>query len=210
MVVVLAGWASSGCASSGGWAPIPPISDDEAVGTSSGVSVPAASPLTEGFVDGDPSAISDFYPVLAPHGAWHDDPQHGLLWVPDRATVGEGFAPYLTAGHWGLNESQAHVWISDHDDTFGWVVFHYGRWLWTTEHGWAWVPGRTYAPAWVEWRAGVPGDPYVGWGPVPPSFVWRRGRPVGHPEQPVLGVVVPGAVRGQHLIKIADRARITV
>lgn len=175
----------AGCAShpaGGGWTSAQAVESRlvarEPVVTPSGPIAPVSSPLTSGFADGDASALSDFRDVLAPYGAWHSDPKLGVVWVPDRAIVGENFAPYLTSGRWGLNESQAHVWLSDHDETFGWVVFHYGRWLWANERGWVWVPGRTYAPAWVVWRAGSPGEPFVGWGPAPPSFLWKRGRPV--------------------------------
>jgi hypothetical protein len=134
------------------------------------------STKTDQFADADPSALTDFREALAPHGSWAEDPVYGTVWVPDPALVGPGFTPYLTGGRWGLNEADMHVWLSEHDSTFGWVVFRYGRWARTASRGWAWVPGRTYAPAWVVWKAGVPGEqPHVAWGPAPPTFVWRHG-----------------------------------
>lgn len=126
--------------------------------------------------DANPDAVQRWRPSLAPYGQWVDDPNYGLIWVPDRGTVGEHFAPYVTSGHWELDVNNEWVWVSDYP--FGDVVFHYGRWVWIDPMGWAWIPGNRYASAWVVWR--VPDDEYayVGWAPAPVSFVWIGGSAV--------------------------------
>jgi hypothetical protein len=134
---------------------------------------PAPPASTETFEDTDPSAITDFKPVLDQHGTWTEDASYGTVWVPAREEVGADFTPYVTSGHWALDANDNYVWASDYDDRFGWVVFHYGRWVWVSGNGWVWVPGRRYAPAWVVWRAGDPGYGYVGWAPMPPGYYWR-------------------------------------
>jgi len=180
--VVLAGLAVAPACATAGSSREAPVSE-AAVGVST-ATLAAGPVLTDQFADSDPSALTDFREALAPYGAWVDDPTYGTLWVPSRAVVGASFAPYLTAGRWGLSNAEEHLWLSDHDETFGWVTFRYGRWLWAERHGWAWVPGRTYGPAWVEWRAGPPGDPVVGWGPTPPAFFWKQGQAVWASERP--------------------------
>lgn len=129
----------------------------------------------------DPSALTRFRPVLAPYGVWMQDPTWGLVWVPNASLVGSGFAPYVTSGHWALSEHGEWIWVSELP--FGWVVFHYGRWVSISGVGWAWIPGRRYAPAWVSWRVPHAGYDYVGWGPLPPSWVWVNGAAVvvSHP-----------------------------
>ena len=134
---------------------------------------PATTEPAVGYEDTDPAALTDFHEALSPYGAWEDDATYGTVWVPAAERVGAGFAPYKTAGHWELDESEQWLWVSDHDDTFGWVVFHYGRWAYTDARGWVWIPGRRYAPAWVAWQAGDPGYGYVGWAPMPPTYYWR-------------------------------------
>ncbi|MDB4933093.1 MAG: hypothetical protein JWP87_65 [Labilithrix sp.] len=134
------------------------------------------------FDDADPSAVRLFYDVLAPYGSWTEDVRLGLVWMPARAGVGEAFVPYATHGRWthrafDSGESapiDEYVWVSDLP--WGWVTFHYGRWTFAGERGWAWIPGRRYAGAWVDWRAPERGDDpsaVVGWGPTPPSQLWR-------------------------------------
>lgn len=130
-------------------------------------------PVPEGdeFEDQDPSALTDFDPYLRDQGAWVEHPYYGTVWVPARSTVGPKFVPYVTNGHWSLTSEGDWVWVSDYN--FGWVTFHYGRWIWTSDYAWVWIPGRTYAPAWVRFRTF--GQPYIGWGPLPPTFIWRGG-----------------------------------
>lgn len=123
--------------------------------------------------DNDPRALTDFKPQLDPYGTWVEDPKYGLVWVPDRSIVGAGFSPYVTAGHWALDTGNNWVWISDYP--FGDVVFHYGRWAYTSSYGWSWIPGYRYAPAWVSWRVPTGSYAYVGWAPMPPTFLWWGG-----------------------------------
>jgi hypothetical protein len=138
----------------------------------------AESPLLEGSsqadVDRDPRALTAWNEQLAPYGAWVDDPSYGRVWIPHEAAVGTGFSPYVSGGHWSLDEGGEWIWVSEYP--FGRIVFHYGRWVWIAGRGWAWIPGLQYAPAWVTWR--VPVDAsygYVGWAPLPPSYVWFGG-----------------------------------
>lgn len=128
--------------------------------------------------DTDPRALSYFNEALEPNGYWIEDANYGRVWVPYSRIVGPDFAPYVTSGHWELDEFDNWVWVSDYP--FGWVVFHYGRWVWVAGTGWAWVPGFRYAPAWVVWR--VPASTYaysswayVGWAPLPPYYGWYGG-----------------------------------
>jgi hypothetical protein len=130
----------------------------------------------ENATDTDASALTDFDATLRPHGRWVEDATYGTVWVPAREAVGPNFAPYVTGGHWALTPSGQWLWVSDYP--FGWVVFHYGRWVYVPQLGWSWIPGRAYAPAWVVFRSSVYGDPYLGWAPLPPRYVWRHGRAV--------------------------------
>jgi hypothetical protein len=137
---------------------------------------------TNGVADDDPSAAHAFDRELAGHGNWVDDPTYGRIWVPDKSEVGEGFAPYQSAGHWTLDDDSDWLWASDYD--WGYVPFHYGRWLWAPTYGWSWIPGRVYAPAWVSWRVG--GGGYIGWAPLAPRFYWRGGRAVAFGRRPAM------------------------
>jgi hypothetical protein len=129
------------------------------------------------YADTDPSALTDFKSTLDPYGTWADDPTYGTVWQPDPGVVGSDFAPYVSAGHWDYDNND-YTWMSDYD--WGWAPFHYGRWTYINGSGWSWIPGRTYAGAWVSWRTGVPGYPYVGWGPLAPTWGWRGGAPYGY------------------------------
>jgi hypothetical protein len=138
------------------------------------------------FDDVDPDAIRLFHDVLAPFGRWVDDTRLGLVWLPSREALGETFAssfvPYGTHGRWTYREVDAvtdrgvapfheYVWVSDLP--WGWVTFHYGRWAYMGDRGWGWIAGRRYAGAWVDWRTPGSKDGVIGWGPMPPSHVWR-------------------------------------
>ncbi len=127
------------------------------------------------YADTDPGALSDFRAALDPHGRWLEDDSYGTVWVPSPDEVGQDFTPYVTAGHWVYDDDYA--WVSDYD--WGWAPFHYGRWAWTGLRGWVWIPGRVYAGAWVSWRIGDDDEPYVGWAPMPPTWIWRGGIAVG-------------------------------
>ncbi len=98
-----------------------------------------------------------FYDDLSPYGQWVDYPSYGNVWIP---SIGAGFTPYSTAGHWVLTEF-GWTWVSDYP--WGWAPFHYGRWNYDPYVGWLWIPGREWAPAWVSWRR-APG--YYGWVPL--------------------------------------------
>ena len=127
----------------------------------------------EYYAETDPSALSEFRAELTPYGTWVNDPRYGTVWIPHVVVVGEQFAPYRTAGRWAVTDAGDWMWVSDYE--WGYIPFHYGRWVWIPARGWAWVPGRRYAPAWVVWRVGAPGYAYVGWAPMPPSYVWMDG-----------------------------------
>ena len=153
--------------------------DTEQVGTTT--TPPVRRPPPE-FDDADASAVRLFHDVLAPHGTWRDDMQLGLVWSPATEGVGEAFVPYATHGRWshrsfavsGAPPIEEYVWVGDL--SWGWVTFHYGRWTFAGDRGWAWVPGRRYAGAWVDWRVPAHGgdlDAVIGWGPTPPTQLWR-------------------------------------
>jgi hypothetical protein len=142
------------------------------------VGVTAHAPIRKAptqFDDSDPEAVKIFYDVLQPYGMWTDDPRLGFVWLPAQDSVGHNFVPYATNGHWTNRDAAGTpdwVWVSDLP--FGWVTFHYGRWAYTGDHGWAWIAGRRYSGAWVDWRTpNVKGESVIGWGPTPPSYVWR-------------------------------------
>ena len=124
------------------------------------------------YADTDPSAVTEFRPALENHGAWVEDTTYGTVWVPNATEVGPDFVPYSTGGHW-VYEHDDYIWVSEYE--WGWAPYHYGRWIWIEGRGWAWIPGRRYAPAWVVWRTGPDGYGYVGWGPMPPAFIWYGG-----------------------------------
>ena len=182
--------------------------DLETVGCSTTAPVRRAPPE---FDDADPSAVRLFFDVLAPYGAWVEDSRLGLVWIPAREGVGAAFVPYATQGRWthrafesaGNVPVDEYVWVSDLP--WGWVTFHYGRWTFAGERGWAWVPGRHYAGAWVDWRAPEHADDpsgqerrdlVVGWGPTPPSILWRVSPgPAASRARALRGDDEPAAVR---------------
>jgi hypothetical protein len=129
------------------------------------------------YADTDPSALTEWKPVLENHGTWVDDATYGTVWVPSASEVGSDFQPYVTAGRWTYSDTESWVWVSDYD--WGWVPFHYGRWVMLPGHGWSWIPGRTYSGAWVTWRTGPVGYGYVGWAPAAPDWYWYNGYAVG-------------------------------
>src|SRR5688572_4419687 len=55
--------------------------------------------------DTDPSALTEWKPVLDGHGRWVEDSTYGTVWVPSSTEVGEGFQPYVTAGHWTYSDT---------------------------------------------------------------------------------------------------------
>lgn len=130
----------------------------------------------ENYADTDPSALSAFNADLEPYGSWYAHPKFGVVWVPQESAVGADFKPYVTGGHWALTNTGDWTWVSD--QPFGWIVYHYGRWTWTSDYGWVWIPGREYSNAWVDWRVPGTGDPYLGWAPAPPTYLWFGGSAV--------------------------------
>ena len=133
-------------------------------------------PNEQEYSDTDPSALTEFKPVLEDHGKWVDDGTYGTVWVPAASEVGTDFQPYVSAGHWTYSDDTDYTWVSDY--SWGWAPFHYGRWVTLPGYGWSWIPGRRYAGAWVSWRYGA-GYDYVGWAPMGPSYYWWHGAPYG-------------------------------
>src|SRR5262245_33269933 len=58
----------------------PTATGEPAPGTGQEFAIGAA-PADE-YADTDPSALTDFKPVLAPYGAWEDDATYGTVWYP--------------------------------------------------------------------------------------------------------------------------------
>jgi len=104
-------------------------------------------------------SLQVFYDQLSPYGHWMHHSTNGYVWIP---SVGVGFSPYATQGHWRLT-NQGWMWISDY--SWGWAPFHYGRWDFDTRYGWYWVPDTHWGPAWVNWRRS---NGYYGWSPMEP------------------------------------------
>ena len=107
-------------------------------------------------------SISFFHEELAPYGRWVDTRSYGEVWCPSR--VATGWEPYVD-GRWDYSD-YGWTWLSD--DPWSDIPYHYGTWVWIDGYGWSWIPGTVWAPAWVTWAYT---DDYVGWAPVPPSFV---------------------------------------
>ncbi len=117
-------------------------------------------------------SISLFQSELSPHGRWVVAASLGSVWVP--AGVGPGWAPY-TDGEWAYTD-YGWTWVSY--DPWGDIPCHYGAWSWADPYGWVWTPGTVWAPAWVTWAYT---DDYVGWAPLPPSFVFSAAGYAGAP-----------------------------
>jgi len=62
---------------------------------------------------------------LDPHGQWVDDPTYGTVWQPSPSEVGVRLRSYVSGGHWGYDDSDEYVWMSDYG--LGVAPFHYGR-----------------------------------------------------------------------------------
>ncbi len=107
-------------------------------------------------------SISYFHDYLSPHGRWVVAGSYGNCWVP--ADVAAGWSPYVD-GEWVWTD---YGWTWDSSDPWGDVVYHYGTWVWEDPYGWVWVPGTVWAPAWVTWAYT---DDFIGWAPLPPTFV---------------------------------------
>lgn len=107
-------------------------------------------------------SVSFFHEQLSPYGRWVVAGSYGDCWVP--SGVAGGWAPYVD-GQWYWTD---YGWTWASADPWGDLPFHYGSWAWADGYGWVWVPGTVWAPAWVTWAYT---DAYIGWAPLPPSFV---------------------------------------
>lgn len=125
--------------------------------------------LAEGSVS---VSISLFHEHLSPHGRWIVAESYGNVWVPTGVTG--GWAPYVD-GEWVWTD-YGWTWVSN--DPWGDIPYHYGTWVWVYPYGWTWVPGTVWAPAWVTWAYT---DDYIGWAPVPPTFVLSVNGYLGRP-----------------------------
>jgi uncharacterized protein DUF6600 len=117
-------------------------------------------------------SISFFHDQLSPHGRWVVAGSYGDVWVP--GGVAAGWAPYVD-GQWVWTD-YGWTWVSY--DPWGDIPYHYGTWSWVSDYGWCWVPGTIWAPAWVTWAYS---DNYIGWAPVPATFVFSSGGYFGGP-----------------------------
>jgi hypothetical protein len=107
-------------------------------------------------------SITHFHRTLAPYGRWVGVARYGEVWVP--GGISRGWDPYWD-GEW-LWTDYGWTWVSS--DPWGDIPYHYGTWAWVDPYGWVWVPGTIWAPAWVTWAWT---NDYIGWAPVPVSFV---------------------------------------
>ena len=117
-------------------------------------------------------SVSFFHERLSPYGQWVVAGGYGDCWVP--SGVAAGWAPYVD-GQWYWTD---YGWTWASLDAWGDLPFHYGAWVWVDPYGWVWVPGTVWAPAWVTWAYT---DAYIGWAPLPPSFVLTAGGYFGNP-----------------------------
>jgi hypothetical protein len=117
-------------------------------------------------------SISYFHETLTPYGRWVVVARYGEVWVP--SGIARGWDPYWD-GEW-LWTDYGWTWVSY--DPWGDIPYHYGTWAWVDPYGWVWVPGTIWAPAWVTWAWT---DSYIGWAPVPVSFVISSSGYVGSP-----------------------------
>jgi hypothetical protein len=117
-------------------------------------------------------SVSFFHERLSPYGRWVVAGRFGDCWVP--SGVAAGWAPYVD-GQWYWTD---YGWTWASADPWGDLPFHYGTWAWADGYGWVWVPGTVWAPAWVTWAYT---DAYIGWAPLPPSFVLTAGGYFGNP-----------------------------
>ena len=112
-------------------------------------------------------SLEVFYGGLNERGSWHEDREHGWVFIPDETD----YQPYRD-GYWETTEHGA-VWYSD--EPFAWATYHYGSWAYRER--WMWVPGLEWRETWVEWTVS---ERTVSWAPVmvhaqaAPAFAWTR------------------------------------
>ncbi len=105
-----------------------------------------------------------FHRELRPYGRWVAHPRYGAVWTPKRQ---RNWRPY-TVGRWVDTRDYGWMWVSD--EPWGWATYHYGSWDYDRRYGgWYWTPGYVWGPAWVTWMDR--GD-YIGWAPIPTSYLW--------------------------------------
>ncbi|HYX92416.1 MAG TPA: DUF6600 domain-containing protein, partial [Myxococcaceae bacterium] len=95
-----------------------------ALASSACVTVQAAPPPPVPAAPPPVTTSVTFYDALAPYGEWIFIPGFGRCWRPWRHTVGVGFVPYTTGGHW---EYTQFGWVFVSPWEWGATVFHYGR-----------------------------------------------------------------------------------
>jgi hypothetical protein len=117
-------------------------------------------------------SISYFQRNLSPYGTWVYTSAYGEIWHP--TVVAATWAPYVY-GEWVYTDC-GWTWVSY--DPFGQDPFHYGTWVWVDAYGWCWEPGYVWGPGWVTWAYT---DTYIGWAPLPPTFVFATSGYVGSP-----------------------------
>lgn len=117
-------------------------------------------------------SISYFQRELSPYGTWVHTSAYGEIWHP--TVVAATWEPYVY-GEWVYTDC-GWTWVSY--DPFGQDTFHYGTWVWVDPYGWCWEPGYVWGPAWVTWSYS---DTYIGWAPLPPTFVIATSGYVGSP-----------------------------
>lgn len=122
-----------------------------------------------------------FYDELDDYGSWYESEDYGYVYQPLIVVQDHGWRPY-TRGRWVCTNYGWH-WASD--EPFGWACYHYGRWCRLPKRGWCWVPGRHWAPSWCAWREG---NGHVGWAPLPPESMARRGWAWGRGTARNLGI----------------------
>ena len=110
----------------------------------------------------DTVSVSFFHSSLTPYGRWTTQAQFGDVWRPMH--VASSWRPYSN-GSWVYTNAG---WAFDSYEPWAWATYHYGRWAYDPILGWVWVPGTEWAPAWVDFQFG---DGWIGWAPLPPSFV---------------------------------------
>jgi hypothetical protein len=117
-------------------------------------------------------SVSFFHEELSPYGRWVVAGSYGDVWVPGGVTA--GWSPYVD-GEWVWTD-YGWTWVAY--DSWGDIPYHYGTWVLADSYGWAWVPGTVWAPAWVTWAYT---DDYIGWAPVPPTFILSANGYYGRP-----------------------------
>jgi len=166
--------------------------------------------------------VDDYVPGvedLDDYGNWQYLDNYGYCWHP---YADAAWAPYQS-GYWTTDYPFGLTWVSN--EPWGYAPYHYGRWTYFSNQ-WFWVPAAVntypvYSPALVAflpfsnssvaWVPLGPGDPYA------PLYYDPNWQPVYYTqttviEQPIVNLVVPGAVTVvpvQDFTRVIDRRVIT-